>query len=64
MRQILARMCLLGLLLPFTGCGASSDAPPKVMSDAEKKQKMEESKAAMEKGMKAAEEQKGTPPGG
>lgn len=62
MRQILARICLLGVLLSLSGCGPQADTPVKEVSDDVRKQKMEEARAAQEKGMQQAESQKGSPP--
>jgi hypothetical protein len=65
MRRILSLLCLLSALGPtLPGCGGSPDAAPAQLSDAEKQKKMEEAKAAMEQGMKRAEETKGSPPAG
>ena len=65
MRRILVLMCLLSALAgALPGCGGASDAPAPKLSDADKQKKMEEAKAAMEKGLKDSMEQRGSPPGG
>jgi hypothetical protein len=62
MPRILVLVCLLmalGGVLP--GCGGS-DVPPPNLSDTEKQKKMEEARAAMEKGMEKAKGERGAGP--
>jgi hypothetical protein len=65
MPRILVLVCLLialGGVLP--GCGGSPDAPTPNLSDTEKQKKMEEAKAAMEKGIEKSMGERGAPPPG
>jgi outer membrane lipoprotein-sorting protein len=56
MRQILCLSTLLVMLMGLAGCGQSADAPPPVLSEAERDKKREEYNARMKQGEKAKQE--------
>lgn len=56
MRRILCLSTLLSMFLAIAGCGASADAPPPVMSEADRQKKAEEAKQRMHEGMMKKDE--------
>lgn len=65
MRKVVSGLCLAcALIAALPGCGGTPDSQPAALSDAEKQKKMEEAKAAMEKGMNDSMQNRGSGPPG